>query len=97
MNTIRQETLAALVRRHAGERDLPRHVPRIAFGEALSRGDDPHHILPYFADVGVAVRSLEDLLEAANDPGEEEMEAYRVEEGVAVYMAVDGQWLLFTR
>ncbi len=97
MNTVRYEMLAELVKRHAGERDTPRHVPRIAFSEALSRGDDPHHILPYFGDVGGAVRSLEDLLEAANDPGEEEMAAYRVEDGVAVYLAVDGQWLLFTR
>ncbi|GAB0115743.1 hypothetical protein [Acidisoma sp. C75] len=97
MNTIQQETLAALVERHAGEHDLPRHVLRIGFGEALSRGDDPLHILQYLKDVGVAVATLEQLFEVVSDPGEEDMEAFRVEDGVAVYLAVDGQWLLFTR
>ncbi len=97
MTTIQDETLAALIERHAGRHDLPRDVPQIAFSEALRRGDDPLHILPYFADIGVSITTLEGLFDAVNDPSEEEMEAFRVEEGVAVYLAVDGQWLLFTR
>ncbi len=91
------ETLAALLRRHAAGNDLPRYVPQIRFADALARGDDPLHILRYFADVGVQVRSMEELLEACNDPAEEEIDAFRVDEGVAVYLAIDGQWLLFTR
>ncbi len=93
----KEENLAALLREHAAGRDLPRYVPQIAFTEALARGDDPLHILPYLADVGVAVSTMEDLQAAGDDPGEEEMCAFRVEEGVAVLLESDGLWLLFTR
>ena len=91
------ETLEALVRRHAAGRNLPRHVPRLRLADALARGDDPLHLLPYLSDLGVRVGTLEDLLAACTDPGEEEIEAFRVEEGILVYLAVDGQWALFTR
>lgn len=91
------ETLAVLLQRHADGNDLPRFVPQIRFADAMARGDDPLHVLPYFADVGVQVRSMEELLEACNDPAEEELNAFRVDEGIAVHLAIDGQWLLFTR
>ena len=91
------ETLDALVRRHAGANELPRHVPHVNLADAMARGDDPLHLLPYFADLGVRIANLEELLAACADPGEEEIEAFRVEEGIAVYLVVDGQWLLFTR
>jgi hypothetical protein len=91
------ETLDALVRRHAGGNDLPRCVPKVRLADALERGDDHLHIVSYFRDVGVQVRTLEDLLAACTDPGEEEIEAFRVEEGVAVFLVVDGQWAVFTR
>lgn len=91
------ETLDALVRRHAGGNELPRHTPYVSLTDALVRGDDPLHVLPYFADLGVQIANLEDLLTACTDAGEEEIEAFRVEEGVAVYLIVDGQWALFTR
>lgn len=91
------ETLDALVRRHAGGNELPRHVPHVRFADALARGDDPLHLLPYFADLGVQIVNLEDLHAACIDPGEEEIEAFRVEEGIAVYLLIDGQWALFTR
>ncbi len=97
MTESQEETLEALLQRHADGNDLPRFVPQIRFADAMARGDDPLHILPYFADVDVQVRSMEDLLEACNDPAEEEIDAFRVDEGVAVYQAVDGLWLLFTR
>jgi len=96
----RRDTLGALdtlVRRHAGGNDLPRHLPHVRIADALVRGDDPLHLLPYFTDIGVQIANLEDLLAACTDPGEEEIEAFRVEEGVAVYLIVDGQWALFTR
>ncbi len=91
------ETLEALVRRHAAGRDLPRHVPRLHLADALARGDDPLHLIQYFSDLDVKIANLEDLLAACNDPGEEEIQAFRVEEGILVYLAVDGQWALFTR
>jgi hypothetical protein len=48
MNTA-PETLGALLKRYAGENDEPRDVPRVRFDEAMQRGDDPLHILPYLA------------------------------------------------
>jgi hypothetical protein len=91
------EALDALVRRHAAGRDLPRHIPQVRLTEALARGDDPLHLLPYLNDTGVRIGTLEELLAACTDPGEEELEAFRVEEGVAVFQIVDGEWALFTR
>jgi hypothetical protein len=91
------ETLAALLRRHAEGHDLPRHVPHLRLADALARGDDPLHLLPYFADLARKIENLEDLIAACTDPGEEEIEAYRVEEGIAVYLVVDGQWAVFTK
>ncbi len=91
------QTLGELVRRHAEGNDLPRHVPHVRLADALARGDDPLHLIPYFADLGRRIDNLEDLLAACTDPGEEEIQAFRVDEGVAVFLAVDGLWALFTR
>jgi hypothetical protein len=91
------ETLEALVRRHAEGNDMPRPLPRVRLADALARGDDPLHLLPYLNDLGVRIGTLEDLLAACADPGEEEIQAFRTEEGVAVFLAVDGLWALFTR
>jgi hypothetical protein len=89
------ETLAALLRRYCDENDEPRDVPRINFAEALNRGDDPLHILPYMAGLGMAVSKLDDLLRINGDETEEELHAFRVAEGVAVTVASDGLWMLF--
>ncbi len=97
MKESQDETLAALLRRHAEGHDLPRHVPHLRLADALARGDDPLHLLPYFADLGRKIENLEDLIAACTDPDEEEIEAYRVEEGIAVYLVVDGQWAVFTK
>jgi hypothetical protein len=91
------ETLDALVRRHAAGNDIPRPLPQMRLADALVRGDDPLHLIPYLRDVGVQVRTLEDLLAACSDPGEEEIQAFRVQEGVAVFLVMDGQWTVFTR
>lgn len=89
------ETLAALLRRYRDEHDEPRDVPRVSLAEAVARGDDPLHILPYLAGLGLAVRSLDDLLLVNGDGAEEELHAFRVAEGVAVTVASDGLWVLF--
>ena len=91
------ETLEALARRLAAGHDTPRPLPRVSLADALARGSDPINLLAYFNDLGVRIGTLEDLLAACADPGEEELEAYRVEGGVAVFVAVDGLWALFTR
>ncbi len=90
-------TLDELVRQYAEGNDLPRHVPHVRLADALARGDDPLHLLPYFRDLGAKIGNLEELFAACADPGEEEIEAFRVEEGIAVFLAVDGQWAVFTK
>ncbi|GAB0115739.1 hypothetical protein [Acidisoma sp. C75] len=92
-----QEPLSALLRRYADETGEPRDVPRISFEEAVARGDDPLHVLPYLAGLGIVVRTMDDLLMINGDGGEEEISAFPVEEGVAVVVASDGAWLLFQR
>ncbi len=90
-------TLDELVRQHAAGNDLPRHVPHVRLADALARGNDPLRLIEYFRDLGRQIENLEDLLAACTDPGEEEIEACRVEEGIAVFLAVDGQWAVFTK
>ena len=90
-------TFDELVRQHAEGHDLPRHVPHVRLADALARGDDPLHLLPYFAELDRRIENLEDLLSACADPGEEEIEAFRVEQGIAVYLVTDGQWAVFTK
>ncbi len=89
------EPLAALLRRYCDDPDDPPEVPRLSLAEAQRDGDDPLHILKYFASLGLPVRSLDDLLRINNDPAEEEIHSFRVAEGVAVSVASDGLWQLF--
>ncbi len=91
------EALEALLRRHAAGRDLPRHVPKLRLADALATGHDPLRLIEYFRDLDVKIANLEDLLAACADSGEEELEGYRVEAGVAVFLVTDGQWAVFTR
>ncbi|HEY1856959.1 hypothetical protein [Acidocella sp.] len=89
------ETLRALLRRYAGENDEPRDVPRVRFDEAVRQGDDPLHILPYLASLGIAVETMDDLLRINRDGTEEEISAFRVAEGIAVVISSDAIWQLF--
>jgi hypothetical protein len=89
------EPLAALLRRYCDDHDEPRDVPRVSLADALRDGDDPLHVIRYLASLGLAVGSLDDLLRINDDATEEEIHAFRVEEGVAVTVASDGLWQLF--
>jgi hypothetical protein len=89
------ETLAALVRRYRDDDDEPPPVPRVRLADALRQGDDPLHIIPYFASLGLTVQTLDDLMLVNQDDAEEEVHCFRVAEGVAVSTASDGLWLLF--
>ena len=89
------ESLAALMRRYCADDDEPGDVHRVSLAEAPRTGDDPLHILPHLAGLGIAVRSLDDLLRINDDDTEEELHAFRVAEGVAVSVASDGLWQLF--
>lgn len=77
-------------------RDGDNPGPVISFCAALEAGDDPLHVLPYLAGLGLPVRQLDDLLVLNTAADEEEMHAWRCREGIAVSIASDGLWLLFT-
>lgn len=90
------ETLTALLQRYRDHDDAePGDVQRISFAEAVRDGDDPLHILKYLSGLGLAINSLDDLLQINADEDEEEIHCFRVAEGVAVSVASDGLWLLF--
>ncbi len=96
MNTEpKLQTLDELLTCYAGDNDPPRDVPRIRFEEALQRGDDPIHFLPYLAGLGIEVMNLENLLSINDDQDEDDIAAFRVVEGIAVCIASDGLWMLF--
>lgn len=86
------ETFRALVRRFAPDGDEP-PVSRVSLAAALRDGGD--ETLRYLAGLGIAVAGLDDLLAVNDDPGEEELHAFRVAEGVAVSVASDGAWFLY--
>ncbi len=75
--------------------DLP-VAQTIAFADALAAGDDPLHLLPYLASLGIDVRQPDDLLAINADDTEDEVHCWRVQEGIAVSVVSDGAWLLFT-
>jgi hypothetical protein len=95
MNDV-PEPLAALLRRyHAGDGPAG-DVPRASLAEALRGGSDPLQVVDYLRGLGLPVRDLEDLLAINADPDEEELHAFRVAEGVAVTVASQGDWALYT-
>jgi hypothetical protein len=94
--TDQPETLGALLRRYCEDFDEPRDVARVSLADAIRRGSDPLNLLPYLAGLGIAVASLDDLLAINADEGEEEIRCFRVAEGVAVTVATDGIWALYT-
>ena len=93
MTPDRPESFTDLVRRYdpAATDDLP--VRRTSLRTALDSGEDAMGILQYLAGLGLVIQSLPDLLAINDVEDEEELSAF---EGVAVSMASDGAWILFT-
>lgn len=94
--TEKPETLEALLRRFCEDFDEPRDVPTVSLADAIRRGNDPLDLLSYMAGLGMPVANLDDLLAINAHSTEEEITAFRVVEGVAVTVASDGIWALFT-
>jgi len=94
--TDEPETLDQLLRRYRDDPDEPIDVSRVSLKEALRGGDDPLSIVAYLRGLGLAICELDDLLRINEDPDEEELHAFRVQEGIAVSMASDGIWVLYT-
>lgn len=91
-----KEPFSDLARRLYGGRH-PAPVPEaISLRQALSQDDDPLHIIAYLRSVGITVTGLSDLLAINDDPSEEELHAYPVREGIAVSVASEDAWQIFT-
>jgi hypothetical protein len=89
------EPFSALLRRYADDDD-ERSVVRTRLPDALAGRDDPMQIVEYMKGLGIDVRELDDLLKINDDQSEEELHSFRVLEGIAVSIASDGIWVLFT-
>jgi hypothetical protein len=90
------EPLAALLQRYRSYDDEPTEVHRASLAQALAGGEDPLKVVEYFTTLGLPVQCLDDLFQINNDPSEEELHAFRVQEGVAISVASDGVWALYT-
>lgn len=90
-----QETLALLISRFSDPDSPLVQAPSVSLSAALREGDDPLHILPYMASLGLSVSCLDDLLLINSDQGEEELHGFRVAEGVAMTVSSNGLWVLF--
>lgn len=88
-------TFAELRRRYQA---LPSASARtIALSSALQAGDDPLHVLSYIGSLGVRAQTLQQLHSGINGlTGEEELSAFKCQEGVAVSVASNDEWILFT-
>ena len=90
------EPISALLQRYRTYDDEPSEVHRASLAEALRGGTDPLKVLEYMRGLGLEVLELGDLLNINDDETEEELHAFPVLEGVAVSVASDGAWVLFT-
>lgn len=94
MDQDETHTLEELLTRYSSIEKLP-DVQRIKFAEAVRTGEDPLSIVKYFGTLGIAVREPADLFRLNEDPNEEEINAFKITEGVAVSVESDDLWLVF--
>ncbi len=88
------QTLEELLARYSSIEKLP-DVQRIKFDEAVRTGEDPLRVIAYFKTLGIEVREPADLFRLNDDPDEEEVNAFKIPEGVAVSVESDDLWLVF--
>ena len=88
---------ALLAARFSDPGDEP-DVTYVSFPDALRGGPDPGQILTYLTTLGLPPpQSLQQLHDTINAiPDEEELKAWIVTEGVAVSVASDNAWFVFT-
>ncbi len=94
MDRHETHTLEELLRRYSSIEKLP-EVQRIKFDEAVRTGTDPLSIVRYFATLGIAVREPADLFLRNDALDEEEINAFKIPDGVAVSVESDDLWLVF--
>ena len=94
MDQHETHTLEELLTRYSSIEKLP-EVQRIKFDDAVRTGEDPLSIVKYFSTLGIAVREPADLFLRNDAPDEEEINAFKIPEGVAVSVESDDLWLVF--
>lgn len=95
MEDERPPSFAELRRRYQVLRGSPART--VALSSALKLGDDPFHILSYINALGIKAETLQQLQVGINGlRDEEELFAFRCQEGVAVSVASEDEWILFT-
>ncbi|MGE4480868.1 hypothetical protein [Acidocella sp.] len=94
MDQDETHTLEELLTRYSSIEKLP-EVQRIKFEDAVRTGEDPLRIIAYFKTLGIAVREPADLFLRNDALDEEEINAFKIPEGVAVSVESDDLWLVF--
>ncbi|MDR3505127.1 MAG: hypothetical protein P4L52_02680 [Acidocella sp.] len=94
MDRHETQTLEELLLRYSSIEKLP-EVQRIKFDDAVRTGADPLSIVKYFNTLGIEVREPADLFRLNDDPNEEEINAFKIPQGVAVSVESDDLWLVF--
>lgn len=94
MDQHKTQTLEELLRRYSSIEKLP-DVQRIKFDDAVRTGQDPLSVVKYFSTLGIAVREPADLFRLNDDSNEEEVNAFKIPEGIAVSVESDDLWLVF--
>ena len=71
-------------------------VAEVSLSRALKNGGDDMGLISYLGELGLVVSTLTDLLCINGLEDEEELSAFEVQEGVAVSIASEDRWVLFT-
>jgi len=88
---------AVLAARFGAAAGTPPAPTFTSLSAAIASGRDPGKILAYLDSVGFQPQTLDQLIQAINGlDDEEELHAWTVTEGVAVSVASDGAWHVFT-
>lgn len=82
-----------LIKTYGGD---PAEAIQVSFADVLCNGDDPLHVLAYYRSIDRPVSALADLLAINDDPTEDSLHAFQTADGIAVAIAGDGLWVLFT-
>jgi len=89
-------SFAELVATYTADPDAPPQTETISLAAALVAGDDPWGVIGYLAGIGIFVKELADFIAINADETEEELHAWPCQDGMAISIASEDVWLLFT-
>lgn len=89
-------TFAELIATYTEDKDDVPFPDSVSLAAVLAGGDDPLKLIGYLTGLGLEIRQLDDLLTINGDDTEEELHAFQCIEGIALLIASDGLFVLFT-